>query len=76
MIIQSCFCIGGLATILWFYLFKKWKLIFWVFYFVPLCIVAVLSFIILKETPQFLVRRYEVQEMRKELGKIAKMNGR
>lgn len=60
VVIQSCFCGGGLATILWFFLFKRWRFIFWVCYFIPLAICTLMALRYLRETPQFLIRRCSV----------------
>lgn len=64
VLIQCCFCLGGLLTICFFFLFKNWRIIFLFCYFLPLAAITFLSFRFLRETPQMLVRRHSVDKIR------------
>jgi K+-transporting ATPase A subunit len=73
--IQAWLPIGGILIILAFYLFKEWKFIFSVFCLVPYIICLIFTCFFVVETPQFLVKRFEVEEIRKNLRFIAWVNG-
>ena len=59
--IQGIFCVGGLFTVLIFYLLKDWKIIFIVFCLIPLVACLAFNIFFVKETPQFLIKRYKVE---------------
>lgn len=74
VLIQAVFCLAGLFTVFIFYILKDFKIIFIVFCLIPLILCLAFNIFFLKETPQFLVKRYEVKEIRQSLRFIAKMN--
>jgi MFS family permease len=59
--IQGVFCVGGLFTVFIFYLFKDWRMIFIVFCLIPLVVCLAFNIFFVKETPQFLIKRYNVE---------------
>lgn len=59
--IQGIFCVGGLLTVFIFYLLKDWRIIFIVFCLIPLVICLAFNIFFVKETPQFLIKRYNVE---------------
>lgn len=68
---QGWSCVGGCCIVGIFYVFKSWRIIFVLFYFLPLLICLIFTYFFLKETPQFLIKLYEVEEVRKSLRFIA-----
>lgn len=48
IITQTAYCLGALTIILLFFIFKNWKIIFWIFIFTPTLISTILSFIFIK----------------------------
>jgi hypothetical protein len=56
MILQASVGLGGLFTVLSFYLIKDWKIIFFTFQFVPFVGCLLFTYFFLQETPQFLVK--------------------
>lgn len=73
--IQAWLPVGGIIIILAFYFFKEWKFIFTVFCLAPFIICFLFTCFFVVETPQFLVKRFEVEEIRKNLRFIAWVNG-
>lgn len=54
--IQIFFSLGGVINVGYFYIFKNWKIITWVFLIAPslICLAVILK--IVKDTPYFLVK--------------------
>ena len=66
--------LGGMLIVLAFYLMKEWKIILFLFGFIPYVICFIATYALVVETPQFLVKRFEVLEIRENLKFIAWMN--
>ena len=56
VIIQFFFSLGGVVNVGYFYFFKNWRLIMWVFAIVPSLGCLVMVFLIVQETPFFLIK--------------------
>jgi len=48
-----------ICNVFWYYLIGDWKLIMWIFYFVPSLLVTLYVIIFVRDTPICLVTRYE-----------------
>lgn len=72
--IQAWLPIGGMLIALAFYLVKEWKTIFIYLCLIPYIICFIAAYALVVETPQFLVKRFEVLEIRENLKFIAWMN--
>lgn len=57
ILIQVFFSLGGVVNIGYFYIFKNWKIITWIFLIVPSVICIILIVKVIKDTPYFLVKR-------------------
>jgi len=75
-LIQGFFCLSGIVVVAAFYLIQSWRSIFLVMCLIPMAACLVFSFFFVQETPQFLIKRYSVRDIRKSLKFIAKVNDR
>ena len=74
--VNSFFCIAGISAVISFYALKNWRPIFISLLLVPMVLALVFTFFFVQETPQFLIKRYKVADIRKSLRFIAKINGK
>jgi len=73
---QSFFSVGATLNIGVFYFFKNWKVNFVFCLLIPLVACLIFTFFYFRETPQFMIKLYSVERIRKELRFIARQNGR
>lgn len=74
VLIQFFYGIGVLANVGTYYMIGDWKLIFIIFYLVPLVIVILGIIFIVKDTPICLVTRLHPEKALKQFLKIAAIN--
>lgn len=70
--IQAFICFGGLVSIGLFYTIKNWYPIYLYFGLIPMTLLLIFTFVYLKETPQFMIKLYEINKIRSDLEFIAK----
>jgi MFS family permease len=56
VLIQLFFCLGGVVNVLYFYWFHNWRMILWVFIFLPSIICFVVVALVVKDTPYFMIK--------------------
>ena len=61
VLIQAFFCMGGLFSVLLFYVFKDWRSIFIYFCSIPIFLLFVFNYLFIKETPLFLIKNYRTE---------------
>lgn len=76
IIFQIFFPVAGIAVVAGFYIFKQWRVIFITYCLIPMVLCLVFSCWFVQETPQFLIKGYSVDQIRKSLKFIARVNGR
>lgn len=74
-LIQGFFCLAGIVVVVTFYIMKAWRGIFIVICLIPLSACLVFSYYFVQETPQFLIKRCTIKEIRSSFRFIAKING-
>lgn len=57
ILIQVFFSLGGVVNIGYFYIFRNWRSITWIFLIAPSVICMFIIFKIIKDTPYFLIKR-------------------
>lgn len=75
MLFQLSFPLGGMFVVGAFYWFQDWRVVFFWFCLVPFIAIFIFSYFFVQETPQFLVKNYELDEIRLSLRFISRING-
>ena len=73
---QGALITGIIGVVALFYFIQNWRVIFWVSIIFPLAVSYFLTVFFFTETPQYLIRLYSVEYIRKQLLFIAALNGR
>lgn len=67
--------IAGIVVVGAFYWLKHWRAVFFWCCLIPVLVCLLFSYFFVQETPQFLVKGYEVSQIRQSLHFIAWVNG-
>lgn len=74
-IIQFFFSLAGIVNVINYLIFKDWRVIYWVFFFIPAAVSIFLIYWFVQETPQFMIMFHSTEETIQALKKIAISNG-
>lgn len=74
IIIQIFFSLGGVFNIGYYYVLRNWRIVAWVFLIAPSLVCIVVIYKMVKDTPYFLIKLYESEEIIKQLSYIYKLN--
>jgi hypothetical protein len=76
VVIQTFYCVGGLANVLWYYTVADFQKVLIFFYLVPCICVGVSLIAFVKDTPISLLSKFTAEQALGSLQVIAKFNGK
>jgi len=58
ILIQFFLSLAGVANILYYLIFQDWRIIYWLFFFLPAAVFLLFAYWFVQETPQFSIMLY------------------